>query len=309
MLAEGWQRVPVLVTGASGQVGDELLPLLADRCRLTAVDLAAAAPVEKIDLADFDAVKSLVRDVHPAVIINAAAYTAVDRAETDVDLARTVNAGVPAVLAALAADSGSLLIHYSTDYVFDGSGDRPRRDNEPAAPLNVYGQTKWEGEEAVRQSGCAHLIFRTSWVFSHRGHNFVKTMLRLGGERSELSIVDDQVGAPTSATMLAAKTVHVLGCLDPDDPGSSLGGKGGTYNVTCSGETSWRGFAEEIFRRARELGWPLKVQKVHGTPTSSYPTPARRPLNSRLDCSRFCAQFGTTLPSWQDCLLETLRRV
>ena len=309
MLSDGWQNVPVLVTGGAGQLGHELLSLLAGRCGLTAVDVVTAPGVITLDLADDDAVSSLVRDIQPAVIINAAAYTAVDRAETEIDLARAVNAAAPELLAALAAESGSLLIHYSTDYVFDGSGNQPRCEDEPTAPLNVYGQTKWEGEEAVRQAGCAHLIFRTSWVFSHHGHNFVKTMLKLGSERPELDIVDDQLGAPTSAAMLADKTLHVLAGLTADDPVSSLADKGGTYHLTCSGETSWHGFAEEIFSQARGLGWPLQVQEVRGIPTSSYPTPAQRPLNSRLDCSRFCEQFATTLPSWQDCLRDTLRRL
>ena len=305
----GWQNVAVLLTGGAGQLGHELLSLLADRCRLTAVDVVTAPGVIALDLANRDAVRSLVRDLQPAVIINAAAYTAVDRAETEVDLARAVNAAAPALLAALAAESGSLLIHYSTDYVFDGSGDRPRREDEPAAPLNVYGLTKWEGEEAVRQSGCAHLIFRTSWVFSHRGHNFVKTMLRLGSERAELDIVDDQVGAPTSAAMLADKTVRLLADLDAGNPASSLADKAGTYHLTCSGETSWSGFAEEIFSQARKLGWEFQVRDIRGIPTRAYPTPAQRPLNSRLDCSRFCEQFSTTLPSWQECLRDTLQQL
>ncbi len=309
MLEAGWQNVAVLLTGGAGQLGNELLSLLADRCRLTAVDVVTAPGVVELDLSDRDAVSSLVRDLQPTVIINAAAYTAVDRAETEVDLARAVNAAAPELLADLATEAGSLLIHYSTDYVFDGSGDRPRTEDEPAAPLNVYGQTKWEGEEAVRQAGCAHLIFRTSWVFSHHGHNFVKTMLKLGSERPELDIVDDQVGAPTSAAILADKTVHVLAGLDPEDPVGRLADKGGTYHLTCSGETSWHGFAEEIFSQARGLGWPLRVEEVRGIPTSSYPTPAQRPLNSRLDCSRFREQFATTLPSWQDCLRDTLQRL
>jgi dTDP-4-dehydrorhamnose reductase len=262
-----------------------------------------------LDLTDPDAVSSLIHETEPSVIINAAAYTAVDRAEAEVELARAVNAEAPALLAGLAADSGALLIHYSTDYVFDGSGDRPRTEEEPAAPLSVYGQTKWEGEEAVRHSGCAHLIFRTSWVFSHHGHNFVKTMLRLGAERPELDIVNDQVGAPASAAMLADKTVHVLAGLDPGDPGDSLVDKSGTYHLTCAGETSWHGFAEEIFRQARDLGWEMSVQDVRGIPTSAYPTTATRPLNSRLDCSRFCTQFSTTLPAWQDCLRQTMLRL
>ncbi len=309
MLSEGWGGAPVLVTGAAGQLGHELLSLLADRCRLTAVDVVTAPGVTDLDLADRDAVTSLVRDLQPSVIINAAAYTAVDRAETEADLARAVNTAAPALLADLANEASSLLIHYSTDYIFDGSGELPRREEEPAAPLNVYGQTKWEGEEAVRQSGCAHLIFRTSWVFSHYGHNFVKTMLRLGSERTELDIVDDQVGAPTSAAMLADRTVHVLAGLVADNPAGNLGSKAGTYHLTCSGETSWRGFAEEIFRQARGLGWELRVRDVRGIPTSAYPTPAQRPLNSRLDCSRFCEQFATTLPSWQECLRDSLQRL
>jgi len=309
MLSEGWRSVPVLLTGGAGQLGHELLPLLADRCRLAAIDVVTAPGVAELDLADRDAVSSLVHDLQPAVIINAAAYTAVDRAETEVNLARAVNADAPALLADLANQAGSLLIHYSTDYVFDGSGEQPRREDEPTSPLNVYGQTKLEGEDAVRQSGCAHLIFRTSWVFSHHGHNFVKTMLKLGGERAELDIVDDQVGAPTSAAMLADKTVHVLAGLVPENPAGALGEKRGTYHLTCSGETSWHGFAEEIFSQARELGWPLEVQEVRGIPTASYPTPAQRPLNSRLDCGRFCERFATTLPSWQDCLRDTLRQL
>jgi dTDP-4-dehydrorhamnose reductase len=307
MHLERWPDAPILVTGASGQLGQELLALLKGLSRLTAVDVMSAPDVLELDLTDRDAVSSLVREIRPAVIINAAAYTAVDRAESERELARAVNADAPALLAELAAQSGCLLIHYSTDYVFDGSSDQPRAEDEPPGPLNVYGQTKWEGEEAVRRSGCTHLIFRTSWVFSRHGHNFVKTMLRLGAERPGLDIVDDQVGAPTSAAMLADKTVHVLAGLDPEDPCGSLADKSGTYHLTCAGEVSWHGFAEEIFRQARQLGWEMVVQDVRGIPTSEYPTPAKRPLNSRLDCSRFCAQFSTSLPTWQDCLQETLQ--
>jgi dTDP-4-dehydrorhamnose reductase len=227
----------------------------------------------------------------------------VDKAESEPDLAHTLNAEAPRVLAVEAARRGALLVHYSTDYVFDGSGDAPRDESAPTAPLSVYGATKLAGEEAIRASGCAHLILRTSWVYAARGGNFARTMLRLAAEREALQVIDDQVGAPTGADLLADVTAHATRAVRQDR------GLAGTYHAVAAGETSWFGYACRVIEWARARGLPVKValDAITPVPTSAYPTPARRPLNSRLSSARLRAAFGLVLPPWQqgvDRLLE-----
>jgi dTDP-4-dehydrorhamnose reductase len=304
----------ILLLGANGQVGWELLrslqPLGEVICtRRSGRNADVGAPID-LDLQRLDDVGRVVRDVQPQVIVNAAAYTAVDRAENDVETAHVVNALAPGVLAEEAARLGAALIHYSTDYVFDGGGQRPWREDDAPAPVNVYGRTKLAGEEAIRSSGAAHLILRTSWVYGVHGANFVKTMLRLGAERSELKVVNDQVGAPTSARVIADMTAQVL-ALTRENPSEFLSQHGGIIHLACAGEVSWHAFALEIFRVARDLGLVLKVQEVRPIPSREYPTPARRPRNSRLDCTRLRERLGLITPDWRialrQCLEEALR--
>lgn len=292
----------ILVTGAHGQVGTALRRVLPALGTVVATDLTPQSPdVRALDLSDLDAVARLVREVRPSVIVNPGAYTAVDKAETDEKLALRVNADAPACLAAEARKLGAALIHYSTDYVFDGSGDKARAEDAPVGPLSAYGRTKLAGEVAVRESKIPHLIVRTSWVVSETGHNFVKTMLRLGAEREELRVVSDQIGAPTSAALLAAVTAKAIQ--------RGVEATSGTYHVACAGETSWHGFAEEIFKCARALGHPLKVQRVVPIRTEEYPLPAPRPRNSRLDCTKVVRTFGLTLQPWREMTAEVVARL
>jgi dTDP-4-dehydrorhamnose reductase len=297
----------ILVTGAGGQVGDKLIDVLAPLGSVfaTCSPRAAAAGFTPLDLADAGAIARVVRKVRPHVIVNPAAYTAVDKAESEEALAATINADAPRHFAKEARELGALLVHYSTDYVFDGSGTTPRAEDAPTAPLNAYGRTKLAGETAIRESGCAHVILRTSWVFSNHGHNFVKTMLRLGAEREQLKIVADQVGAPTSAAFLASMTARVVEKSARAD-GPAAHGTDGIYHLACADETSWHAFALEIFRQARSLGMPLKVKDVEPILTAAYPTPARRPLNSRLDCRKFFATFGGAQIPWTEALRDVM---
>jgi len=233
--------------------------------------------------------------VQPAVIVNAAAHTGVDSCESELERAHTLNADAPGVLAHEARTLGAWLVHYSTDYVFDGGGSSPRAEDAPTAPLSVYGRTKLDGEEAIRASGCKHVILRTSWVYGARGANFAKTMLRLAQERERLAVIDDQVGAPTGADLIADVTAHVLRTTlqRPE--------VAGTYHAVAAGETSWHGYARHVIEFARALGRPIKVapDAIAPIPTSAYPTPAVRPKNSRLDTTRLRTTFGLTLPAWQ----------
>jgi dTDP-4-dehydrorhamnose reductase len=246
-----------------------------------------------------------VQRVRPDAIVNAAAHTAVDKAEAEPALAQALNATAPGVLAREAAALGAWMLHYSTDYVFDGSGDQPRTEDSPTGPLSVYGRTKLEGEQAIRASGCRHLILRTSWVYAARGGNFARTMLRLAAERDTLNVIDDQVGAPTGADLLADVSAQALRTLQaqPD--------RAGTYHCVAAGQTSWHGYARFVIDWARAHGHPLKVgpDAVRPTPTSSYPTPAQRPLNSRLDTTRLRDAFGLHLPHWQPGVERMLREV
>ena len=275
----------ILLTGKNGQVGWELASSLVPMGELVAHDRTS------LDLADPDRICNLVRDIKPAIIVNAAAYTAVDKAESEPAAAHAVNAQAPRVLAEEAKKLGALLVHYSTDYVFDGSKAEPYVETDATNPVSVYGRSKLEGELAIRASGCRHLIFRTSWVFGPRGGNFLLTMLRLAGERNELRIVDDQFGAPTSSGMIADATAHAL----------RVDGAEGLFHLTASGRTSWCGFAREIFKTA---GLATVVVPI---PSAQYPTPAKRPHNSTLDCSKLGKAFGFAPPTWQEGMLACMR--
>ena len=230
----------------------------------------------------------------PQIIVNAAAHTAVDKAESEPDLARTINALAPAVLAEEAQTLGAWLVHYSTDYVFDGSGARPWREEDATAPLNVYGRTKREGEAAVARCP-RHLIFRTSWVYAARGANFAKTMLRLAQEREQLKVIDDQIGAPTGAELLADVTAHALRCVAHQPELAGL------YHLVAAGEASWHGFARFVIAQAQRQGVPLRArpEAIEAIPTSAWPTPAQRPHNSRLDTGKLRQAFGLCLPAWE----------
>jgi dTDP-4-dehydrorhamnose reductase len=283
----------ILLFGKSGQVGWELQRALAPLGELVALGRDSRPPV----IADFShpaALSTTVRAVQPDVIVNAAAHTAVDRCESEPGLARTLNAEAPAILAEEAAKSGAWLVHYSTDYVFDGSGTLPRGEDAPTGPLSVYGRTKLEGETAIRASGCRHLILRTGWVYASRGGNFAKTMLRLAGERDRLSVIDDQIGAPTGAELLADVTAHSLRVARARPE------LAGTYHVVAAGETSWHGYARHVIAFARAAGRSIRVsdEAIAAVSTSDYPTPAARPLNSRLDTHKFRAAFDLRLPHW-----------
>jgi dTDP-4-dehydrorhamnose reductase len=296
----------VLVTGAHGQVGADVAELLAGRADVIACDRAA------LDLADPAAISERVRAARPALIVNAGAYTAVDRAESEADLARAVNARAPEVLAAEAKRAGALLVHYSTDYVFDGAKGGAYVEDDPTAPLGVYGATKLEGERAVAASGCDHLVLRTSWVYAPRGRNFLLTMLRLGAEREELRVVDDQRGAPTPSRELARATLALVAGADasralaPDDLARAAA-KSGLYHATAAGETTWFGFAQAIFAAwTKRAGPASRVPRLVPITTREYPTPARRPANSVLSNERLQQRFGVSLADWRAGLAETI---
>lgn len=271
----------ILLTGPSGQVGAELLETLP---RLGEVVAASHA---RLDLANPDSIHRAIRAARPEVIVNAAAYTAVDQAESERDAAFAVNATAPGILGEEAKGLGALLVHYSTDYVFDGAKATPYAEEDEPDPINVYGASKLAGERAIVGSGCRYLILRTSWVYGPRGSNFYLTMLRLARERPELRVVDDQVGAPTSSLELARATATLI-----------QKGAQGLYHMTAAGETSWCGFARAILKRAA-IATPVAAIR-----TEDYPTPARRPRNSRLDCSRLRADFGLSLAPWEKQLAE-----
>ncbi len=293
----------ILLFGTGGQVGWELQRSLASLGEVTALDFDSTD--HHADFTRPEALAQTARALCPDVIVNAAAHTAVDRAESEPALAATINADAPRVLATEAALLGAWLVHYSTDYVFDGSGTEPREESAPTAPLSVYGRTKLEGEQHIRASGCKHLILRTSWVYAARGGNFARTMLKLAAEREELKVIDDQVGAPTGADLLADITAHALRAAQAD---AALGG---TYHAVAAGETSWHRYSTFVIEWAREQGLPVKVARdaVHAVPTSAFPTPAHRPLNSRLDTGKLRQAFGLTLPPWEQGVQRMLMEV
>jgi dTDP-4-dehydrorhamnose reductase len=285
----------ILLLGKNGQVGWELQRSLAPLGQVLALDRHSTDFCG--DLSHPERLAQTARDWRPDVIVNAAAHTAVDKAESEPDLARCLNATAPAALAQAAAAIGAWLVHYSTDYVFNGQGVQPWREGDATDPLSVYGQTKLEGEQAIAASGCKHLIFRTSWVYAARGGNFAKTMLRLAGERERLTVIDDQHGAPTGADLIADVTAHALvhAMIDP------AAGLSGIYHLVAAGETSWHGYASHVIAQARQIQpvLALKVTDIAPVPTSAFPTPATRPLNSRLSTHKLQQAFGMVLPPWQ----------
>lgn len=295
----------VLLVGASGQLGRALrtsLAALGEVRALTRADVDLSTPARLPDALAPHLVWS------PTVIVNAAAYTAVDRAESEPDLAHAVNGAAPGVLAGLAAQSGAALVHYSTDYVFDGSGTRPWSESDPPAPLSVYGASKVAGERAVAEANARHLILRTSWLFSAHGSNFLRTILQLAETRSALRVVDDQVGAPTSVGLVADVTttlLRTLGTAHDEDP------RWGRYHVAPDGFTSWHGYAQHVVATALRLGRPLALtpDAIAPIPTSDYPLPARRPHNSRLDTHKLRVTFGVTLPDWRVDVDHTLHHL
>ena len=284
----------ILLLGCNGQVGWELQRALAPLGELLACDFDTPGEL-KADFADPAALAALVRRVQPRLIVNAAAHTAVDKAESEPEFARTLNAIAPAVLAREAAALGALLVHYSTDYVFDGSGSAPRGEDAPTGPLSVYGRTKLEGEDLVRASGCGHLILRTSWVYAARGGNFARTMLKLAAERDRLNVIDDQIGAPTGADLLADVTAHAARRVLAEPALAGL------YHCVAGGETNWFDYARFVIEWARAHGQPVRVapDAIHPIPTRAYPTPAARPLNSRLATHKLQQAFDLALPPWQ----------
>lgn len=291
----------ILLFGKGGQVGWELQRSLAPLGPLVALDFDSTDHCG--DFTDPAGLRDTVRAVRPDLIVNAAAHTAVDKAESEPELAHRINAEAPGALAEEAARLGAWLVHYSTDYVFNGSGTQPWREADPTTPLSVYGRTKLGGEQAIQVVGNKHLILRTSWVYAARGGNFAKTMLRLAQERDKLTVIDDQIGSPTGAELLADVTAQAVVAVQRDP---SLAG---LYHVTAAGETSWHAYARFVIETARKLAptLPIKVQTIEPVPTSAFPTPAARPHNSRLDCARVQAAFGLQLPAWQHGVERMLR--
>jgi dTDP-4-dehydrorhamnose reductase len=292
----------ILLTGKNGQLGFELQRALAPLGEVVAVG------TQDCNLADADALRALVRRVAPGVIVNPAAYTAVDKAESDEATARAVNAVAPAILGEEGAKLGALVLHFSTDYVFDGTKQGAYTENDPPAPQSVYGRTKLDGELGLAAANPRHLILRTSWVVGAHGGNFAKTMLRLAGEREKLTVVADQFGAPTPAALLADLSAHLVRqharARGADFPY-------GTYHVASSGETSWHGYAQFVIGEALAAGKALKatVDAVAPLATEQYPTPAKRPLNSRLDTTRFRTTFELRLPPWQEGVRHVLQQI
>ena len=283
----------VLLLGKGGQVGWELQRSLAPLGELVALDFDSTEL--NADFSRPDQLAETVLKVRPDVIVNAAAHTAVDKAEGEPEYARKLNATSPGVVAEAAQRIGALMVHYSTDYVFDGSGSKPWQEDDATGPLSVYGQTKLEGERLVAKHCARHLIFRTSWVYAARGGNFAKTMLRLAKERDRLTVIDDQFGAPTGAELLADVTAHAIRDTLRDPA------KAGLYHLVAGGETTWHGYARFVLEQAEATGVELKASPntVDAVPTSAFPTPAARPHNSRLNTTKFQSTFGLTLPPWQ----------
>jgi len=283
----------LLLLGKTGQVGWELQRSLAPLAELVA--LGSASTDFAGDLRHPEQVAQTVLTLRPDVIVNAAAHTAVDKAESEPELARTLNATAPGAIAQAAQEVGALMVHYSTDYVFDGSGERPWQEDDATGPLSVYGRTKLEGEQLIAAHCQKHLIFRTSWVYAARGGNFAKTMLRLAKERERLTVIDDQFGAPTGAELLADVTAHAIRDTLRDPA------KAGLYHLAAGGETTWHGYARFVLEQAEAAGMALKAgpAAVDAVPTSAFPTPAMRPRNSRLSTIKLRSAFGLSLPHWQ----------
>ena len=285
----------ILLTGKSGQVGAEL------HRTLPALGEVIALGRNELDLTSAEAIRTTMRDIKPDIVVNAAAYTTVDRAETEMDLAMAINGTAPGVIAEEAKRLGAFVVHYSTDYVFDGTKNSPYQEDDTPNPLSIYGQSKLAGEAAVRLSGAPYYIFRTSWVFAARGQNFVNTILRLARERTELKIVDDQVGAPTWARTIAETTLQALKARPLD--------RGGLYHLTATGTVTWFGFAQAILARAKAAHPELRVPQLIPITTADYPLPARRPANSLLDNNLLSTTFGLTCPDWAASLTACMREM
>ena len=298
----------LLLLGKNGQVGWELQRSLAPLGEVIALD-RQSVNVDgnglRGDIGDLQTLAQTIRSVRPDVIVNAAAHTAVDKAESEPDLALRLNAEAPEVMAQEAKSLGALLVHYSTDYVFDGSGSAARKEGDATRPLSVYGRTKLEGEQRIAATNCRHLIFRTSWVYAARGGNFAKTMLRLAQEREALSVINDQWGAPTGADLIADVTAHAVRHMSAHE------GDGGLYHLVAAGETNWHAYASHVIERAQSLRPDLdwKVQSIAAVPTTAFPTPAARPLNSRLDTQKLQAAMQLHLPAWQQGVERMLREI
>jgi dTDP-4-dehydrorhamnose reductase len=298
MLADVQGRI--LVTGATGQVGGELVRILAPLGEIHAPDRT------KLDLANPKSIRRYVRELRPCWIVNAAAYTAVDKAESEQDLAYAINADAPAILGEEAAKTGAAVLHYSTDYVFSGEGTQPWAETDPTGPLGVYGASKLAGEQALAASGAPYLIFRTSWVYGATGKNFLLTILRVARERPQMSIVDDQHGAPTWARELARMAATVLVAAPDAEAARAFEG---VYHAAGAGETTWFGFAQEALRQ-RTLAEPkTRFAELIPISTSAYPTPAKRPANSRLNCEKLATTFGFEFQPWQHSLAEVLAEI
>ena len=289
----------ILIIGQQGQVAWELQRTLASLGQIT------ICGSQDLDLANPDMIRTQVRSIKPDIIVNAAAYTAVDKAETESDLCTSINAVAPGILAELARESQALLVHYSTDYVFDGTKVGAYLETDSTNPLSVYGASKLAGEQAIIQADCAHLIFRTTWVYGNRGKNFLLTILRLAAEKQELKIVADQIGSPTWSRSISEATAQIIAQCRHDR--SSVKG---LYNLSAAGQASWHGFANQIVDRSRSINSELQlsIEQILPIPTTDYPTPAQRPANSVLDNSKILADFGVQLPDWKVSLEQCLER-
>lgn len=285
----------LLLLGGQGQIGRALERVLKARPGFTALSRA------ELDIADERALRRRLLEIRPGLVINAAAWTAVDKAEQEPEACARVNAQAPGWLARETADMNCALVHFSTDYVFDGTGERPWREDDAAQPVNAYGRAKLAGEQAIRSVHPAHLILRTSWIYDAQGSNFLQTMLRLMGEREELRVVADQFGAPTSADAVADAVAAILDKAG-DAPWNYFRQKGGTVNCACDGVASWHGFAEAILAEAGRRGWPLAAKRILPIASRDYPLPAKRPLNSRLSLARLETEFGLRMPNWRAAL-------
>lgn len=290
-MVDDFEMIKILITGGNGQVGSELSKKLASIGQLTVLTR------HQLDLANTPLIQQVLNDIQPDIIINAAAYTAVDRAETDIEQAMAINAIAPKIFAEWSENNGSLLIHYSTDYVFDGQKTGKYKEEDQTRPKSIYGQSKREGEKAICLATKKYVTLRTSWVFSVHGNNFLKTMLRLSKERNEMNIVSDQIGAPTSARLIADVTKKIIEQYVQSTENFDYG----LYHLTAQGETSWYEYAKYVIDIAstREVDLKLKAQDIHPILSSEYPVAAQRPLNSRLDCSRLMQNFNIQLPDWK----------
>ncbi len=297
----------ILISGANGQVGNALISQLSEHTLLLC-DLSAEGNAEhELDLSNSAQIEQTIKNLRPDLIINPAAFTAVDKAEEQRALANTINHKSLTVIGRISNKLNIPVIHFSTDYVFDGSGSERRTETLSTSPINHYGQTKLDGESALLSENKNSIILRTSWVFSSHGQNFVKTMLSLAKDREELNIINDQIGAPTSAEFLASKISEIL--KSAPTPPESVRQNAGIYHLTCAGEASWHDFACSIFEAARTRGVALKIATVNEIPTSQYPTPAARPLNSRLDCTKFEQTFGVNRMTWQAALDDVMDQI